>query len=64
MRLHGGYLKKDLDKIKVKKEKAPHLITASVGVRALIGEKIYNKRNNDQVIFAVYVKTSFKDIII
>lgn len=51
MRLHGGYLKKDLDKIKVKKEKVPHLITASVGVRALIGEKIYNKRNIDQVFY-------------
>lgn len=48
MRLHGGYFKKDTDTKKSdKKESGPPLQTASVGVRALIEEKIINKRSKD-----------------
>uniref|UniRef100_A0A336MMU0 CSON003061 protein n=1 Tax=Culicoides sonorensis TaxID=179676 RepID=A0A336MMU0_CULSO len=60
MRLHGGYLKKDIEKLKLRKEKAPQLMTASIGVRTLIGEKIFNKRNNDQVIVNEPNSTSIK----
>lgn len=49
MRLHGGYFKKDTDAKKCdKKESAgPPLQTASVGIRALIEEKIISKRGKD-----------------
>lgn len=47
MRLHGGYFKKDNDSKKSDKKESsgPPLQTASVGVRALIEEKIINKRS-------------------
>ncbi|KAL3286023.1 hypothetical protein HHI36_000536 [Cryptolaemus montrouzieri] len=46
MRLHGGYFKKDTDNKKAEKKdsNAPPLQTASVSVRALIEEKIINRR--------------------
>ncbi|KAF5271731.1 hypothetical protein FQA39_LY08054 [Lamprigera yunnana] len=46
MRLHGGYFKKDSDNKKNEKKDSagPPLQTASVSVRALIEEKIINKR--------------------
>ncbi|XP_060525589.1 uncharacterized protein LOC132701551 isoform X3 [Cylas formicarius] len=46
MRLHGGYFKKDSDSKKNEKkdQTGPPLQTASVSVRALIEEKIINKR--------------------
>ncbi|XP_068893866.1 zinc finger protein 541 isoform X1 [Tenebrio molitor] len=46
MRLHGGYFKKDAENKKCEKKDAngPPLQTASVSVRALIEEKIINKR--------------------
>ncbi|XP_049826853.1 uncharacterized protein LOC109598471 isoform X2 [Aethina tumida] len=46
MRLHGGYFKKDADNKKCEKKdtNTPPLQTASVSVRALIEEKIINKR--------------------
>lgn len=49
MRLHGGYFKKESDSKKCdKKESAgPPLQTASIGVRALIEEKIISKRSKD-----------------
>lgn len=49
MRLHGGYFKKDSDTKKCDKKEStgPPLQTASVGVRALIEEKIINKRSKD-----------------
>jgi uncharacterized Zn-finger protein len=49
MRLHGGYFKKDTDTKKSEKKETsgPPLQTASVGVRALIEEKIINKRSKD-----------------
>lgn len=49
MRLHGGYFKKDTDTKKSDKKESsgPPLQTASVGVRALIEEKIINKRSKD-----------------
>ena len=49
MRLHGGYFKKDTDSKKSDKKESsgPPLQTASVGVRALIEEKIINKRSKD-----------------
>jgi uncharacterized Zn-finger protein len=49
MRLHGGYFKKDTDNKKSDKKEStgPPLQTASVGVRALIEEKIINKRSKD-----------------
>lgn len=49
MRLHGGYFKKDNDSKKSDKKESsgPPLQTASVGVRALIEEKIINKRSKD-----------------
>ncbi|KAK4885195.1 hypothetical protein RN001_001466 [Aquatica leii] len=47
MRLHGGYFKKDSDNKKSEKKDSagPPLQTASVSVRALIEEKIINKRS-------------------
>lgn len=49
MRLHGGYFKKENDTKKSDKKEltGPPLQTASVGVRALIEEKIINKRSKD-----------------
>lgn len=49
MRLHGGYFKKDSETKKNdrKESNGPPLQTASVGVRALIEEKIINKRGKD-----------------
>uniref|UniRef100_A0A182K505 C2H2-type domain-containing protein n=1 Tax=Anopheles christyi TaxID=43041 RepID=A0A182K505_9DIPT len=49
MRLHGGYFKKDSEAKKCDKKEntGPPLQTASVGVRALIEEKIINKRSKD-----------------
>ncbi|XP_018579373.1 uncharacterized protein LOC108917312 isoform X2 [Anoplophora glabripennis] len=46
MRLHGGYFKKDSENKKCEKKDStgPPLQTASVSVRALIEEKIINKR--------------------
>ncbi|KAJ8925961.1 hypothetical protein NQ315_009814 [Exocentrus adspersus] len=46
MRLHGGYFKKDSENKKCEKKDpaGPPLQTASVSVRALIEEKIINKR--------------------
>lgn len=51
MRLHGGYFKKDSDtkKCEKKENSGPPLQTASVGVRALIEEKIINKRNSKEL---------------
>jgi hypothetical protein len=51
MRLHGGYFKKDSDTKKCDKKEStgPPLQTASVGVRALIEEKIINKRNSKEL---------------
>ncbi|XP_065372339.1 probable serine/threonine-protein kinase DDB_G0282963 isoform X1 [Calliphora vicina] len=49
MRLHGGYFKKDPEtkKSEKKENSGPPLQTASIGVRALIEEKIINKRSKD-----------------
>lgn len=49
MRLHGGYFKKENETKKSEKKdySGPPLQTASVGVRALIEEKIINKRSKD-----------------
>lgn len=49
MRLHGGYVKKDTETKKCDKKEStgPPLQTASVGIRALIEEKIINKRSKD-----------------
>lgn len=49
MRLHGGYFKKDAETKKCDKKESPNppLQTASVGIRALIEEKIINKRSKD-----------------
>lgn len=49
MRLHGGYFKKDSDSKKNEKKElaGPPLQTASVSVRALIEEKIINKRSTN-----------------
>ncbi|KAJ8670357.1 hypothetical protein QAD02_001616 [Eretmocerus hayati] len=46
MRLHGGYFKKDTETKKTEKKEVvgPPLQTASVSVRALIEEKIIQKR--------------------
>ena len=51
MRLHGGYFKKDAETKKCDKKETPGppLQTASVGIRALIEEKIINKRSKDKV---------------
>ncbi|XP_024080741.1 uncharacterized protein LOC106672933 isoform X1 [Cimex lectularius] len=48
MRLHGGYFKKDSDTKKCEKKdlSGPPLQTASISVRALIEEKIIQKRTN------------------
>lgn len=49
MRLHGGYFKKDPEakKSEKKENSGPPLQTASIGVRALIEEKIISKRSKD-----------------
>lgn len=49
MRLHGGYFKKDPEtkKSEKKENNGPPLQTASIGVRALIEEKIISKRSKD-----------------
>uniref|UniRef100_A0A1Y1LPB3 Transcriptional-regulating factor 1 n=2 Tax=Photinus pyralis TaxID=7054 RepID=A0A1Y1LPB3_PHOPY len=49
MRLHGGYFKKDAENKKCEKKdpSGPPLQTASVSVRALIEEKIINKRSTN-----------------
>lgn len=49
MRLHGGYFKKDTDAKKCDKKETtgPPLQTASVGIRALIEEKIISKRGKE-----------------
>lgn len=49
MRLHGGYFKKDPEtkKNEKKENSGPPLQTASIGVRALIEEKIISKRSKD-----------------
>ncbi|XP_018899320.2 uncharacterized protein [Bemisia tabaci] len=49
MRLHGGYFKKDSDCKKSEKRESsgPPLQTASISVRALIEEKIIQKRNTN-----------------
>lgn len=49
MRLHGGYFKKDAEAKKFDKKETPGppLQTASVGIRALIEEKIISKRGKD-----------------
>lgn len=49
MRLHGGYFKKDAEAKKCDKKETPGppLQTASVGIRALIEEKIISKRGKD-----------------
>jgi hypothetical protein len=51
MRLHGGYFKKETDNKKSDKKESsgPPLQTASVGVRALIEEKIINKRSKQDL---------------
>ncbi|XP_067617284.1 serine-rich adhesin for platelets isoform X1 [Eurosta solidaginis] len=48
MRLHGGYFKKDPETKKTEKKEpsGPPLQTASIGVRALIEEKIISKRKD------------------
>lgn len=49
MRLHGGYFKKDAESRKSDKREilGPPLQTASIGIRALIEEKIYSKRGKN-----------------
>lgn len=49
MRLHGGYFKKDTETKKCDKKDSPGppLQTASVGIRALIEEKIISKRSKE-----------------
>lgn len=48
MRLHGGYFKKDPETKRSEKRdnSGPPLQTASIGVRALIEEKIISKRKD------------------
>lgn len=58
MRLHGGYFKKDAEPKKCDKKETigPPLQTASIGIRALIEEKIINKRGKDlKVCRAIYL---------
>jgi len=58
MRLHGGYFKKDPETKRNEKKDAsgPPLQTASIGVRALIEEKIISKRKDiTKVIFGIYL---------
>lgn len=57
MRLHGGYFKKDADTKKCDKKEAPGppLQTASVGIRALIEEKIISKRGKDLKVNILYI---------
>lgn len=62
MRLHGGYFKKDAEPKKCdKKESAgPPLQTASIGIRALIEEKIISKRGKDIKVSMIYDVCIFK----
>lgn len=61
MRLHGGYFKKDTETKKCDKKESsgPPLQTASVGIRALIEEKIISKRGKDlkvcQFVFEIVI---------
>lgn len=57
MRLHGGYFKKDAESKKCDKKEAsgPPLQTASVGIRALIEEKIISKRGKDLKVCTIYL---------
>lgn len=61
MRLHGGYFKKDAETKKCDKKETPGppLQTASVGIRALIEEKIINKRSKDLKVRLVSMQLSF-----
>lgn len=56
MRLHGGYFKKDAESRKCDKKEVsgPPLQTASVGIRALIEEKIISKRGKDLKVYTSY----------
>lgn len=56
MRLHGGYFKKDAESKKCDKKEVsgPPLQTASVGIRALIEEKIISKRCKDLKVYTPY----------
>lgn len=53
MRLHGGYFKKDIESKKTERKEigGPPLQTASIGVRALIEEKIISKRCKDLKVY-------------
>lgn len=57
MRLHGGYFKKDSDAKKCDKRETPGppLQTASIGVRALIEEKIISKRSKDLKVSSIFL---------
>lgn len=57
MRLHGGYFKKDAEAKKCDKKEmpGPPLQTASVGIRALIEEKIISKRGKEILKVCKYV---------
>lgn len=57
MRLHGGYFKKDAESKKCDKKEVsgPPLQTASVGIRALIEEKIISKRGKDLKVYGIYI---------
>ncbi|XP_044266026.1 uncharacterized protein LOC123012213 isoform X5 [Tribolium madens] len=64
MRLHGGYFKKDAENKKCEKKdtNGPPLQTASVSVRALIEEKIINKRiTNPQTTSSSSASSSSED---
>ncbi|KAG8227230.1 hypothetical protein J437_LFUL008194, partial [Ladona fulva] len=62
MRLHGGYFKKDSEskKSERKESSGPPLQTASVSVRALIGEKIIQKRitTNPQLVAQIQAQAA------
>lgn len=60
MRLHGGYFKKESDSKKCDKKETPGppLQTASIGVRALIEEKIISKRSKDLKVSAHVLQTT------
>jgi uncharacterized Zn-finger protein len=64
MRLHGGYFKKDTDTKKSDKKESsgPPLQTASVGVRALIEEKIINKRSK-QDLKVIFIPHSISSLL-
>lgn len=60
MRLHGGYFKKDAETKKCDKKEStgPPLQTASIGIRALIEEKIISKRGKDLKV-RIYILLNF-----